>query len=53
MEKKHKQQVLENFESEASSKSIVVIDIPDDYQFMDNGLIEDIKLKVDIYSEIA
>lgn len=46
MEKKHKKQILEKFPEEASSKKIIVLDIPDIYQYMDNELIEEIKAKV-------
>jgi predicted protein tyrosine phosphatase len=49
MEKKHKQRIIENFETEAESKSIIVLDILDEYPFMDAELIEEIKTKVDSY----
>lgn len=49
MEKKHKQRLRENFLNEAQQKQIIVLDIQDDYQFMDAELIEDIKAKVDAY----
>lgn len=49
MEKKHKQRILENFESETKHQSIIVLDIPDEYKFMDPVLVEDIKTKVDCY----
>lgn len=47
MEKKHKQRILEKFEFESNGKEIVVLNIPDDYQFMDPELIEEIKAGVD------
>ncbi|HET6227930.1 MAG TPA: protein tyrosine phosphatase [Bacteroidia bacterium] len=47
MEKRHKQRILEKFEFESSGKEIVVLNIPDDYQFMDPELIEEIKAGVD------
>lgn len=49
MEKKHKQRLQDKFANEAQEKQIIVLDIPDDYQFMDAELIEDIKAKVDAY----
>jgi protein-tyrosine phosphatase len=49
MEKKHKQRITEKFPSEISHKQIVVLDIPDEYQFMDEELIEELKSKVDLY----
>jgi protein-tyrosine phosphatase len=49
MEKKHKQRLQDKFANEAQEKQIIVLDIPDDYQFMDEELIEDIKAKVDAY----
>jgi predicted protein tyrosine phosphatase len=49
MEKKHKQRLQDKFANEAQEKQIIVLDIQDDYQFMDAELIEDIKAKVDAY----
>lgn len=39
MEKKHKQRLLAKFTRLLEYKKIVVLDIPDEYQFMDNELI--------------
>jgi protein-tyrosine phosphatase len=49
MEKKHKQRIVQKFNSVLDQGNIVILDIPDDYQFMDAELIEEIKTKVDIY----
>jgi protein-tyrosine phosphatase len=49
MEKKHKQRIKEKFPQEAEDKQIVILEILDNYQFMDPELIEDIKAKVDPY----
>jgi len=49
MEKKHKQRIIEKFNSEAEKKEIIILDIPDEYQFMDPELIEDLKTKIDHY----
>jgi predicted protein tyrosine phosphatase len=51
MEKKHKQRMVENFPVETGNKKIVVLDIPDDYQYMDEELIEHIRLSVAAYLE--
>ncbi len=47
MEKRHKQRMMEKFLTETQQKQIVVLDIPDEYGFMDDELIEEIKTKVD------
>ncbi len=49
MEKKHKQRVSEKFREEASQKKIIVLDIEDNYHFMDAELVEEIKTKVESY----
>jgi len=49
MEKKHKQRMQEKFSDELKDKEIIILDIPDEYQFMDTELIEEIKTKVDYY----
>lgn len=46
MEKRHKQRLIEKFPLECSSKNIVILDIPDEYEFMDEELIETIKASV-------
>ena len=49
MEKKHKQIIEERFGSELEHQQIIILDIPDEYQFMDPELVEEIKTKVDAY----
>lgn len=49
MEKRHKQRLCENFTAEMQDKKIVVLDIADDYGYMDEELIEMIKLSVTPY----
>ncbi len=49
IEKKHKQRMFENFPIEISEKQIIVLDIPDNYKFMDSELIEEIESKVNQY----
>lgn len=40
MEDKHRQRILADFPGEAKFKPIHVLDIPDDYRFMDDELVE-------------
>jgi predicted protein tyrosine phosphatase len=47
MEKEHKQRITERFPDDVKEKKIIVLDIPDEYQFMDPELIEMIKSTVD------
>lgn len=49
MEKRHKQILTENFREELNSKELIVLDIPDDYQYMDEELILEIETKVAMY----
>jgi predicted protein tyrosine phosphatase len=49
MEKKHKQRIAERFAEEIYEKEIIILDIPDDYQYMDEELIDEIKAKVADY----
>jgi predicted protein tyrosine phosphatase len=53
MEKRHKQRLIEKFPEEASGKKIIVLDIPDEYQFMDEELVESIKTSVSPYLDIV
>lgn len=45
MEKKHKRRIEEKFSEEIVDKKIVIMDIPDEYQYMDKELIEELNLK--------
>ena len=49
MEKKHKQRLLDKFPTETEHKKIIILDIEDEYTYMDKELIEMIKLSVDAY----
>lgn len=49
MEKRHKQRLKENFSELLAEKTMIVLDIPDEYAFMDQELIELIKISVDPY----
>lgn len=49
MEKKHKERIIQNFGYEMDDRPIIILDIPDEYAFMDPELIEDIQTKVNSY----
>jgi predicted protein tyrosine phosphatase len=49
MEKRHKERMIENFPVLTSEKKIIVLDIPDEYQYMDSELIEIIKTAISTY----
>jgi predicted protein tyrosine phosphatase len=51
MEKRHKQRLIEKFPEEIKNKKIVVLDIEDNYKYMDPELIEIIKKSVEPYLE--
>lgn len=49
MEKKHKQRMSEKFQTETKDKRIIILNIPDEYNYMDPELIEEIKSTVEDY----
>ena len=49
MERKHKQRIIENFHDASQNKNIIVLEIPDEYKYMDQDLIQEIKATVDAY----
>ena len=49
MEKRHKQRLNEKFGVVIADKKIVIMDIEDNYQYMDAELIETLKLSVAPY----
>ena len=49
MEKKHKQILSASFMENLSNKQVIVLDIPDDYQYMDEELIVELETKVGSY----
>jgi protein-tyrosine phosphatase len=49
MEKKHKERMREKFPFESEGKKIAVLNIPDEYQYMVEELVESIKLSVSPY----
>lgn len=51
MEKKHKERLQENFKASMLDKEVVILDILDNYKYMDKELIEELKLSVADYLE--
>lgn len=49
MEQKHKQNIKEKFPNQLQHKKVIVLDIPDDYQYMDEELIEILRQTVQPY----
>lgn len=47
MEKKHREIIRNTFDPESLDKQIIVLDIPDDYSYMDPELIDMIRTTVD------
>ena len=43
MEQKHKQNIKEKFSKQLQHKKVIMLDIPDDYHYMDEALIEILK----------
>ncbi|MFC5649246.1 low molecular weight protein tyrosine phosphatase family protein [Paenibacillus solisilvae] len=52
MEKKHVRRMKEKFQEMLPGKQVICLDIPDDYKFMDEELIEILKGRVSEYLEI-
>ncbi len=53
MEKKHKARLVEKFPNATSTKEIIILDIPDEYQYMDPELIETLRASVEPYLSAA
>jgi predicted protein tyrosine phosphatase len=49
MEKRHKQRLLAKFDQLLNDKEIIILDIEDNYQYMDEELIETLKISVAPY----
>lgn len=49
MEKKHRQRLIEKFPDEINEKKIIILDIEDNYKYMDTELVEIIKTSVEPY----
>ncbi|MFC5471054.1 low molecular weight protein tyrosine phosphatase family protein, partial [Cohnella suwonensis] len=52
MEKKHTRRLKDKFSSNLLQKQLICLDIPDDYKFMDEELIEILKTRVSEYIEV-
>ncbi|MFC5402973.1 low molecular weight protein tyrosine phosphatase family protein [Cohnella soli] len=52
MEKKHVRRLKDKFSNSLENKKIVCLDIPDDYRFMDEELIEILKSRLSEYIEV-
>lgn len=53
MEKKHVRRLREKFNEELTGKKIICLDIPDDYGYMDEELIDILKSRVSEYIDIS
>jgi len=51
MEQKHERRILENFDFNQNEKELIVLEIPDDYQYMDSELIEILEKDVNYFLE--
>lgn len=49
MEKRHKQRLQDKFDQILNNKKIIILDIEDNYRYMDDELIETIKTSVTPY----
>ena len=49
MEYKHKRYLEEQFRNQLNSKRLIVLDIPDDYQYMDKELVEWLQESIDAH----
>jgi predicted protein tyrosine phosphatase len=52
MEKKHTRRLRDKFADSLRNKQVICLDIPDDYRFMDEELIEILKSRVSEYMEV-
>ncbi|MCM3783525.1 protein tyrosine phosphatase [Neobacillus mesonae] len=52
MEKKHERRLKEKFVQELYDKPVIRLDIPDEYRYMDEELIELLKIRVSEYIEV-
>lgn len=52
MEKKHVRRLKEKFPNKLLNRQLICLDIPDDYKFMDEELIEILRSRVSEYIEV-
>lgn len=54
MEPKHKSRLLDKFDFDESEQELEVLDIPDDYEYMDDDLVEILKIKLaDLFEDYS
>lgn len=53
MEKKHGQRINDKFKDEVTDKEIIILHIPDDYQYMDEELIDELNNKISAYIDLS
>ncbi len=53
MEKKHTRRLRDKFNSLLSNKQVICLDIPDEYKFMDEELIDILKSRVSDYLDVV
>jgi len=49
MEKKHRLRLADKFPGNIINKPVIVLDIPDEYEYMDEEPVKTIKISVDLY----
>ncbi|MNY70601.1 hypothetical protein D3C86_2087650 [compost metagenome] len=49
MENHHKEKIIQQFPNECNNIEIVILEIPDEYKYMDKELIEEIQDSVSCY----
>jgi len=52
MENKHKKRLMQRFGKSLKHEKLHVLDIPDDYQYMDSELIELLRVTIDWYLDV-
>ncbi len=53
MKRKHHDRICQHFPDVAPTKPIIILDIPDDYQFMDDELIEILQHRLALFIDMA
>ncbi|MGC4039874.1 MAG: protein tyrosine phosphatase [Flavobacterium sp.] len=51
MERHHKEKLIQNYPGETRHSTILILEIPDIYRYMDKELIEEIQISVDAFLE--
>ena len=53
MEKHHRNRIQRKFRADLNGKRIIVLDIPDEYEFMEEGLVRLLQVKLNRFLPIA